>query len=53
MDNQGIYDFMISSKALTTVSFHGSDLIIYEHPDNIAHDKMHPDNRYTYPFFTV
>ena len=45
MDSQGIYDFMISTKALSTISFHGSDLIIYEHPDNVPNDKMHPDNR--------
>ena len=36
---------MISAKVLTKLDFHGSDLIIYEHPDNVDGNKMHSNNR--------
>ena len=37
---------MESAKVAATLNFHGSDLIIYEHPENNENYKLHPDNRY-------
>ena len=41
-----VHDFMTSAKVAATLDFHGSDLIIYEHPDNTKDHKLHSDSRY-------
>ena len=36
---------METAKVVATLDFHGSDLIIYEHPDDTTDPKLHPNNR--------
>lgn len=41
----GVRNLLESVQPLTTLDYHGSDLDIYEHPDNSLDLKIHPHNK--------